>query len=196
MGRLDGRRACRGGRSGRSSGAYSAHRARPPGPDRPRPPLPDIHPDRPILANGSFMAAGVALLWAATVWCVGLNAEALYGAPATARLSSVVSGATWLALPAVLSAIPAWFLVRALARMGIARRGSRMVRWVVFAWRMNLGALVIQPSLPIPCSFCSILVGFRGFDQFGFQVAAFWRGCCHGSGASARSAWFFSVLLR
>ena len=34
------------------------------------------------------------------------------------------------------------------------------------------------------------------FELAGFQVAAFWRGCCHGSGASARSAWFFSVLLR
>lgn len=106
--------------------------------------MPDTHPDRPALANGSLMAAGLALLWAATLWCVGLNAEALYGAPAGARVSSVVSGATWLALPAILSALPAWFLVRALARMGIARRGSRMVRWFVFAWRMNLGALVIE----------------------------------------------------
>ncbi len=90
------------------------------------------------------MAAGAALLWAATVWCVGLNAPALYGGPAGLRLAEVINAATWLAAPALLSALPAWFLCRALARMGIVRRGSRMVRWVVFAWRMNLGALVIE----------------------------------------------------
>lgn len=99
---------------------------------------------RPPIANGSLMAAGVALLWAAALWCVGLNAEAIYGAPAGERLGAVASGATWLALPAILSAIPAWFLVRALVRMGIARRGSRLVRWIVFAWRLNLFALVIE----------------------------------------------------
>ena len=103
-----------------------------------------MDPDRPPIANGSVMAAGAALLWAATLWCVGLNAEALYGAGAGERLASVASAATWLALPALLSAVPAWFLSRALVRLGIARRGSRMVRWVVFAWRMNLVALVIE----------------------------------------------------
>ena len=111
---------------------------RPVGPTRP------MDSYRPPIANGSLMAAGGALLWAATVWCVALNAPVLYGAPAGARLGDVVSAATWLALPALLSAAPAWFLSRALARLGIARRGSRMVRWFVFAWRMNLGALVIE----------------------------------------------------
>ena len=104
----------------------------------------ETDPYRPPIANGSLMAAGGALLWVATLWCVALNAPALYGAPAGARLGDVASAATWLALPALLSAVPAWFLSRALARLGIARRGSRMVRWFVFAWRMNLGALVIE----------------------------------------------------
>ena len=99
---------------------------------------------RPAIANGSTVAAGAALLWAAAVWCVGANAEALYGAPAGARIGNVVAGATWLALPAILSALPAWFLSRALVRLGIARRGNRHVRWVVFAWRLNLVALVIE----------------------------------------------------
>lgn len=103
-----------------------------------------MDPYRPPIANGSVMAAGASLLWAATVWCVGLNAPALYGAAAGASLGDAANGGTWLAAPALLSALPAWFLSRALARLGIARRGSRMVRWVVFAWRMNLGALVIE----------------------------------------------------
>ena len=98
-----------------------------------------MDPHRPAIADGSLMGAGLALLWAATAWCVGLNAGAIGAGP-----GEVAAGATWLAAPALLSAAPAWFLVRALVRLGIAARGSRLVRWVVFAWRVNLVALVIE----------------------------------------------------
>ncbi len=97
---------------------------------------------RARVANGSLMGAVSVLAWLGSAWFIGMNSVDIYGGPAASQSGAIARGATWLSVPVLLGALPAWFLARAGIRRGLGPQHGRMTRWMIGAWIINGVALL------------------------------------------------------